>query len=120
MIPETSPRPEEHHPVHLLEWTDTDDGRVTVLLPKYGTGRLGRWLSGRLSGAYCRIRLDEYGSFVWKRCDGERTVREIADALLGKTREPLEDLRVRLGLFLYQMRRRGMIGWAEERSRPGE
>jgi signal transduction histidine kinase len=102
---------DDRHPVQRLAWTDAGDGRVTVLVPRYGTGRLGRWFARFLNDPYCRVRLDAYGSFVWKRCDGRRTLREIAAALQHETREPLNDLQIRLRAFLRQMRRGGMIRW---------
>jgi hypothetical protein len=96
--------------VRLLEWREQADGRVTVLFPKYGTGRLGRWLSDRLARPHCQIELDDYGSFVWKQCDGRRTFEQIADALQARSAEPAEDLHARLSLFLRQLEQRGMIG----------
>jgi len=56
------------------------------------------------------IRLDATGSFVWRQCDGERTVAEIALALEERD-GPSEDLRPRLVTFLVGMVRRGMIAW---------
>ncbi|MHC4447521.1 MAG: hypothetical protein ACYSXF_07060, partial [Planctomycetota bacterium] len=67
MNPDERSRLERRRPVRLLRWEDRATGRITVLCPKYGTGRLGRWLSGRLSSPHCKVKLDDYGSFVWKQ-----------------------------------------------------
>ncbi len=101
----------DRNPVRLLEWEEAPDGRVEVLRPKFGTGRLGRWLSARLLRPHLRVRLDRTGSFVWRLCDGERTVEQIAGALREHEGATAPDLRSRLELFLETMTRRGMIGW---------
>lgn len=99
----------------MLDWRNEEDGTVTVLRPKYGTGRFGRWLSSRLSRPHCAVRLDEYGSFVWKRCDGRRTIQQIADALGERCADAAEDLHPRLATFFRRLERTGLIGWADER-----
>lgn len=98
-------------PVRLLDAEDGPDGRVEVLRPKFGTGRLGRWLSGRLSRPHLRVRLDDTGSFVWRLCDGEHTVEQIAGALREHEGKDAPDVAPRLEWFLGTMTRRGMIGW---------
>jgi hypothetical protein len=99
----------EVRPRRRLEWSEGADGRVEVLRPKFGTGRVGRWISGRLANPFLAVRLDEVGSFVWKRCDGEHTVAEIARELAGRDPSPAPDLERRLAIFLDRMRARGLI-----------
>lgn len=99
-------------PVRRLEWKDCDDGRIEVLRPKFGTGRVGRWLSSRLRRPHLAIKLDETGSFVWRLCDGGHAVEEIAAALEKGGVTETRDVRPRLATFLDQMARRGMIGWS--------
>jgi hypothetical protein len=95
-----------------LEWQEGDDGCVEVLRPKFGTGRVGRWISSRLRHPQLTIKLDETGSFVWKMCDGDHAVEEIAAALEAGSLETTPDFRPRLAVFLTQMARRGMIDWS--------
>lgn len=94
----------------MLEWKQGDDGCIDVLLPRFGRGRLGRYLSARLARPDISIRLDATGSFVWQQCDGQRTVAEIAAALEQRD-GPSEDLQPRLVTFLVGMVRRKMIAW---------
>lgn len=101
---------ETRRPVRRMEWKRRDDGGVDVLRPKFGTGRVGRYLSSRMRRPDVTIRLDETGSFVWLHCDGKRTVADIARALEQRD-GPADDLRSRLTTFLVGMLRRGMIGW---------
>ncbi len=97
-------------PLRLLEWEDREDGLVTVLRPKFGSGWFGRWMGGRLKNPHLRIKLDSYGSFIWQQCDGLRSVTEIAAATATQFDE-LEDLAERLPQFFAEAQRVGMIGW---------
>lgn len=101
----------DRRPVRLLDWEEGPDGNVEVLRPKFGTGRPGRWLSRRLSRPHLRVRLDSTGSFVWRLCDGQHTVEQIARALRAHEGAIAEDLGPRLESFLRTMTRRRMIGW---------
>jgi hypothetical protein len=105
--------PGSRQPVRLLEWRNEDDGTVTVMRPKYGTGRFGRWLSSRLSRPHCAVKLDDAGSFIWKQCDGSRTMQEIANALQQRTPDDATDLNSRLAVFVRRLERTGLLGWGD-------
>ena len=96
------------HPVRTLDWLNAKEGRVTVLQPKLGTSRLGTWLSGWLARPFRRLRLDQYGSLVWRACDGTHTVQEIADSLQVDSEERGEHLPDRLTRFLRRLEREGI------------
>jgi len=81
-----------------------------VLRPKFGPGRLGRFIAARVHKPHVSVKLDARGSFVWDLCDGERTVEQIALALEDRD-GPSDDLRQRLVTFLVRLARQGMIGW---------
>jgi hypothetical protein len=92
-----------------LNWEEAENGRVVVLRPRIGEGRIGRWLEALWGLSPYRIRLDEMGTFVWKHCDGKASAKQIADELrrnFGNKVEPAED---RLRSFLLQMSRARMI-----------
>ncbi len=96
--------------VRRYEWRESEDGKIVVLRPRFGEGRLARRVSDLFHVSDYRIRLDEIGTAVWKRCDGSTTAREIADELrvqFGARVEPAEE---RLQRFVSQMLRARMIG----------
>ena len=58
-----------------------------------------------------RVRLDEVGSFVWRRCDGKNTVEEIGRQLeehFGGTVKPVHE---RLDMFFEQLSRGQSLKW---------
>ena len=79
-----------------------------------GLKRFKQWVAYQLSAK--RVRLDELGSFAWKRLDGRRTVGEVARELreeFGEAGEPAEE---RLGLLVRQLRGEEFLaypGWDE-------
>ncbi len=60
--------------------SDTDDetGRTILLKPRYGQSWLGRLLTRRLAKPFVRIHLDELGTWIWQRLDGQRTLDDLA------------------------------------------
>lgn len=91
-------------PRRLCRWEEKD-GRVALLRPRFGRGWLGRRLQAVFNPRPYRVLLDEVGSFIWLRCDGEARVESIAAAMkerFGGKVEPVED---RLVSFLQSLLR---------------
>jgi len=85
------------------EWEQTEDGRVIILQPKFTNKWLVAWLMPRMHRPHFRIKLDEFGSWVWLECDGQRTVQEIATSLKTKFGERTEPVCDRLGQFINRL-----------------
>ena len=91
------------------KWREAEDGKVIVMRPRFGESGMSRKISGLFNLSDYRIKLDDIGTLVWKRCDGKTTAAEIADELriqFGDRVEPAED---RLSRFVSQMLRARMI-----------
>jgi hypothetical protein len=98
----------ELRPRRRCDWVE-EEGRVVLLQPRYGQGRLGRWLERRLGKQPIRVRLDEVGTFVWRRCDGSRPVAGIAEELRVEFGEAIEPAAERLVSFLGSLRRNRFV-----------
>lgn len=110
--PDPAPgRPDERMlgvaPVRRARWELMEEppGRVVVDRPPPrrtgGLGGLMARISHRLSTP--RIRLDDLGSFAWKRLDGATTVAQVGKAMrreLGEVAEPAEQ---RAATFVAQL-----------------
>lgn len=97
-------------PVRLLPWRELDGGRVMVLRPRLGDSRLGRKLAALLGLGDDRIRLDQIGAEVWKRCDGRTTAGEIAEEVRRRFGPEVEPVELRVQTFVIQMSAARMVG----------
>ncbi len=61
--------------------TDDETGQTILLKPRYGQGWLGRLLTRRLAKPWVRVHLDDLGTWVWQRLDGERTIADLSEEL---------------------------------------
>ena len=64
-------------PVRRVEAEEEED-HVVVLRPRFLRGPLAWWLQPRLKRPHFRVKLDPIGSFIWRHCDGETTVAQLA------------------------------------------
>lgn len=102
---------EQVEPVNLLElkprqniaWEAGENDRIVLLVPKFRNKFLVAYLMPMLSKPNVRVKLDEFGSFVWKNCDGATPVADIGKKMkeqFGDSAEPVYD---RIGTFLKKL-----------------
>jgi hypothetical protein len=92
-------------PVRQHRWEDHDDGRVTVLIPRFSGRLTRRWLMPLFRRPHVRLRLDEIGSFVWLACDGRTSVGELARALQSRFGGEPADAQHRVTSFVRKLAR---------------
>ncbi|MFO7769425.1 MAG: PqqD family protein [bacterium] len=98
-------------PVRTAGWEEDDAGRVVIHAPR---GRLLTFfakLFGR--GERVRIQLDEPGSFVWRRCEGDRTVADIVEEARRERGEDPEIFAHRTASFLRDLKKNRLIRFEE-------
>lgn len=98
----------------LYTWDADKKGIVTVHVVNKG---FYNWLAQKLfkRPRISHIKLDGYGSFVWKQMDGKRTVYEISQLVkqeFGKEAEPIIERLVQYCQILYQNK---FIGYVKEK-----
>lgn len=98
---------------------EEESGQVVLLRPRFGRGRLGRWMERRIGRRPLRLRLDEVGSFVWRRCDGARRVAVLSEELREEFGERIEPAEERLVLFLTGLLRNGCLSVTADRPEAG-
>ncbi len=93
---------------YRLEPSPDEDTQLILVVPRTGwLERLSiRWLG---QPEAIRVQLDELGSFVLSRCDGTRTVQELADALEQAFGQKAEPVLPRLVQFLKILDANGWI-----------
>lgn len=98
-------------PERTMEWETTEEGRVQILIPKFGKNPVGAWIGRRLRKPYIKIRLDEIGSAVWNACDGQNAVRQIAAMLENQFGDEIKPAYDRLSEFFKQLEYNKFIRW---------
>ncbi|PIU44775.1 MAG: PqqD family protein [Ignavibacteriales bacterium CG07_land_8_20_14_0_80_59_12] len=96
-------------PVRRYQWEELEGGKVIVLTPKFRHSLLVRYLVPLLKGKHFRVKLDEYGSFVWLACDGNSTVLQISERLKERYGDPVEPVYERVGRFIRGMKEKDLI-----------
>jgi hypothetical protein len=104
----------ELEPVRLVPWREGENGRVIIDRPRPPL----RGLRGLIAGANWlltprRIRLDDIGSFAWRRLDGVTKVRSLAGVMRDAFPDSREQLEERLGAYLRAMRCLHLIAFPE-------
>ncbi|HIE50891.1 MAG TPA: PqqD family protein [Armatimonadetes bacterium] len=106
----------------VVEWRVNEEGEVQLTVPLHYT----RWM--RLIKILFRapdkreIALDEVGSEVWHRCDGEHTVQDLIDFLTARHKLNRKEAEVSLTHYLRTLAQRGLVGLAleSEPARPSQ
>jgi len=101
-------------PMREVPWLERDDGKVVIDRPRppidglRGLFRRAGWML-----APRRVRLDEIGSFAWRRLDGATKVRALAGVMRDAFPDSCDRLEERLGDYLRAMRRLRLISFPE-------
>jgi hypothetical protein len=95
-------------PHRIAEHELSDDGRVSVLQPRFSWAPLQR-LMMRWNRPFIRVKLDATGSLLWLQCDGERTVGTIASACRASLGDQLADSDPRVVEFFRSLVKSGLV-----------
>jgi hypothetical protein len=99
-------------PLRAREWVDLDEERLAIVQPRFTNKVAKKIFRPLLKNPDIRIRLDDFGSFVWRQCDGKSTVREIAVKLREHFGDAVEPAIDRLELFLKDLERYEFISFS--------
>lgn len=94
-------------PKREYEWEENET--VSVKVPRFRSGLGQRFCRLIKKDPTYNVNLDKYGSFVWKMCDGKRTVRVIGKALKEKFKEEVEPVYERVGELFHIMEANKLI-----------
>lgn len=87
-------------PVRIHSHEVTEDGKVTLFVPKFKNPALRQWLIPKGKSDHFRIHLDEAGSATWLLINGESTVAEICAQLEEQQGEKITPAQIRVTRFL--------------------
>jgi hypothetical protein len=86
-------------PITARDTVRSEDGAISIRIPKFDGKFLGRYLQPRLKQPFFHLKLDELGAFVWEHCDGSLTGDEIVAAMQERFPDAV-NVRDRVALFL--------------------
>jgi hypothetical protein len=99
-----------YFPEHSRNWElNQETGLVIIKKPKFQNKFLEKYILPRMARPDFKIKLDDFGSFVWKNMDGQTSVQEIGDRLRKEFGEPIEPVYERLGLFVRMLHQHKFI-----------
>jgi len=87
------------------------DGCVTLLVPVRRTGvvkMLGKILN--VPETDRRVSLDKLGSYVWRMCDGQTTVRDLIERFSRKYKLDRKEAEVSMVAYLRMLAKRRLVG----------
>jgi hypothetical protein len=98
----------QHHPqqwhnvvvTRTIEWEDGPDGGAVLLVPRFRKGPLAKWLQPKLKRPHIKVKLDEIGTFAWRRMDGKTPFCDLVAAMKDHFGERVEPADERLKKFL--------------------
>ena len=97
-------------PVWNTEWFE-ENQLVKIKIQKFKR-KTGKWLCTILKKPeYIIMSLDKIGSLVWKKCNGEKNIKEMITEISKEIGEDFEkeNMRKRIFLFLHILHRRDLI-----------
>lgn len=96
-------------PVRNIKWEKKEGSLIVLLKPKFKHPFLKKHILPRLKRPFYKIKLDSVGSFIWENCNGNLTVKELAENLKNEFGDKVEPLYDRLALFLQSLEKNGFI-----------
>ena len=93
------------------KWETNGNGFIVILIPKFGSHILGKWLASQMATPNYRLNLDQVGSFVWQNCDGMKNFEEIANGMSKKFGSKVDPVYERLSLFFQSLEKSKSITW---------
>lgn len=92
-------------PDQVMKFEESGNGLITILKPKFNNKIIARHIGSRLKNPDYKVNLDQFGSFVWKQCNGKNTVEQIGNLLKENFKEDIEPVYDRLAVFIQSLAR---------------
>ena len=89
-------------------FTEKEGELSVIVFPRFRSKFMRRLFVPKNKSASIRVRLEEHGTAVWDLIDGQRTVREIAEAL-AEHFHCEENYEYRIVKYLGQLQRQGFV-----------
>jgi hypothetical protein len=101
-------------PERCVEATESAEGNVVLLVPRFRRGPLASWLQARLrpDRAHVRVTLEQRGTWLWRSCDGTATVRDLVEGFRAAFPGDGDQVPERVCQYVYQLARHDFVRFA--------
>ena len=96
-------------PQRKVDFTVDEDGRVILVIPRFKREWLRRLFVPKRKAPNVNVTLDQFGSRVWRQCDGATSVGRIAEQLREEFGEAVDPAHERVAVFMKQLLGHGFI-----------
>jgi len=96
-------------PLRRLGHINLEGELVALEVPRFKSAWAQRLFLPRRRKPNVQVKLDAIGSFVWGRCDGNRSVGQIAEDLVERFGDEVRPAAERLSAFILHLKRQGFI-----------
>jgi len=100
-------------PVRNYDFVTEEDGRVSVLIPRFTNKFLVNLISVRMKNPDVKVVLDEFGSGVWIETDGTKSVNQICKLMDTKFGERIHPPVERVTKYFSQLYNYKIISFKE-------
>ncbi len=90
-------------PERKIRYVESNDGLIIIFKPKFKNKIIVKYIVPRLKSPDYKVKLDQFGSFVWKHCDGNNTVEQIGRLLKEEFQDNIEPIYDRLAQFIQSL-----------------
>ena len=87
-------------PVRMHEHTIDDEGKVSLIVPKFKNKKLAKFCIPAAKSEIFSIKLDKLGTAAWLQIDGNKNVKDICEDLQKEMDKEIEPVEERVGKFL--------------------
>ncbi|MCL6098516.1 MAG: PqqD family protein [Bacteroidetes bacterium] len=100
-------------PVRLHEHETNPNSQVTILIPKFKKKFIVKYFVPMMKSPNIKLKLDEYGSFVWLNMDGKSTVGTISKRMMEKFGDGILEVDDRISKYMTQLYEQRFITFTE-------
>jgi hypothetical protein len=100
-------------PIKLYSEQLSEDELVIVIVPKFKNKIAVKFISPNLKSDHFKIKLDKFGSVVWKSMNGKTKVEQIIKNLNKKFGDEIKEADKRTTKYIFQLYQQGFISFKE-------
>ena len=100
-------------PVRMYLYETDSNYLVTIIIPKFKRKFIVKYLVPMLKSPDIKLKLDEYGSFVWMNMDGKTSVGTISKKMVEKFGDGMQQVEDRISRYMTQLYEQRFITFTE-------